>query len=358
MRSALRVLAGALAGALAAGGLCAEASFGFLPAAAEGTGFSESFAAAMAPALPSAQTIELDALALTALPDASAPPVVKKPKYAIIAGLSLLAIGGSYYNARSDGPQYPFHFTREGWFGQNTYAGGGDKASHFVSYYIVGKLMSGVYQEFGMKKDPAVLLGAGVSALAGLATEIGDGGNKYGFSWEDITMDWLGAATSIAISHYGLDDLIGFRAGRVPSPTAPCCPYGGTGKDYSEEIYTGDLKIAGLADRARFSAGPGRFFLFSISYSAKGYPYANPEVRERQIGFEAGLNFQEILKALRVPPDKWWSKILYFAFDVLRFPYTQVGMYYDLNNGHWYGPGIGDQWPGYGTTSSTRIRRR
>ena len=41
-----------------------------------------------------------------------------------------------------DGDHFPFHVTHEGWIGQNTYSGGGDKASHFVSYYIVGKLMN------------------------------------------------------------------------------------------------------------------------------------------------------------------------------------------------------------------------
>lgn len=346
MTAGTRVLGAALALALLAGDVRAEPIYGFTRAAS-GTGFAESFAQAFDDANPRAisigpagfaaagQTLELEA------------PQVKRPKVVFIAGLSLIAIGGSYYNARSDGPQHPFHFTKEGWFGQNTYSGGGDKASHFVSYYIVGKLMSGVNLELGMTKDNAALLGAGVSMLAGLATEIGDGGNKYGFSWEDITMDWLGAATSVAIAHYGLDDVIGFRAGRVPAPTAVCCPYGGTGKDYTEEIYTGDLKIAGLADRARFSAGPARFLLFSVSYGSKGYPYADPLLRERQIGMEIGINFCEILRAVGVPPDKWWSKILYFAFDVLRFPYTQVGMYYDLNNGHWSGPGIGDQWDHY-----------
>jgi hypothetical protein len=34
------------------------------------------------------------------------------------------------------------------------------------------------------------------------------------------------------------------------------------------------------------------------------------------------------------------------AFDVLRIPYTQIGMYCGLNTGKWYGPGIGDQWLG------------
>lgn len=355
MRLDVRLLCAALAGALAVPAASAAPALGFHPAA-EGSGFAESFSVALRDGGVAAW-IPAEALE-TEIEEADEPaaPPVKKPKWVWIGGLSALAIGGSYYNARSDGPQYPFHFTKEGWFGQNTYSGGGDKASHFVSYYIVAKLMSGVNMELGMSADDARLLGTGVAWLAGVATEIGDGGNKYGFSWEDITMDTLGAATALAIGHYGLDDLVGFRAGRVSSPTAPCCPYGGTGKDYSEEIYTGDLKIAGLGERARFNPGIARYLLFSVSYSAKGYPYANPAVRERQLGFEAGINFCEILRAVGVPPDKWWSKVLYFAFDVLRFPYTQIGMYYDLNNGHWYGPGIGNQWPGYDTAAARRGR--
>ena len=258
MRLDVRLLCAALAGALAVPAASAEPALGFHPAA-DGSGFAESFSVA----LRDGGRRRVDPGRGARSRDrggrrAGRRPPVKKPKWVWIGGLSALAIGGSYYNARSDGPQYPFHFTKEGWFGQNTYSGGGDKASHFVSYYIVAKLMSGVNMELGMSVDDARLLGTGVAWLAGVATEIGDGGNKYGFSWEDITMDTLGAATALAIGHYGLDDLIGFRAGRVSSPTAPCCPYGGTGKDYSEEIYTGDLKIAGLGERARFNPGIAR----------------------------------------------------------------------------------------------------
>lgn len=36
-----------------------------------------------------------------------------------------------------DGRLRPFRFTDEGWFGSGTYAGGADKAAHFVNYTIL-----------------------------------------------------------------------------------------------------------------------------------------------------------------------------------------------------------------------------
>ncbi|HTR01998.1 MAG TPA: DUF2279 domain-containing protein [Thermoanaerobaculia bacterium] len=339
-----RLTAVALAGAIAAGSALAE-PLQALTHAAAGTGFEESFARVLedggvhieAPIEGRGDGGEEESAG------APAPQKVHSFWIGVVSGATLI---GSAWNSFGDGPNQKWHFTREGWFGQNTYAGGGDKASHVVSYYIVAKLLTGVNMELGMKKDDAALLGMGVSMMAGLVTEIGDGRGKYGFSYEDLVMDWIGAVSALGIAHYGLDDLVGYRAGLLPEPAAVCCPYGGTGKDYTEEIYTADLKLAGLADRNRWNIGPARYLLFSVSYSAKGYPYADPLIRDRQVGFELGINFNEILRAVGVRPDKWWSKILYFAFDVLRIPYTQIGMYYGLNTHKWYGPGIGDQWLG------------
>jgi hypothetical protein len=58
------------------------------------------------------------------------------------------------------------------------------------------------------------------------------------------------------------------------------------------------------------------------------------------------VNFGQILKEIGVPSQKWWGKLLYFIFDVVRFPYTSVGFYYDLNHGVWHGPSIGDSFEG------------
>ena len=352
-----RFLTGALAAALfpGAGILSAESLPSFAPAAS-GSGFEESFHRAFESARTPAE-ISLDFVAATradvlganraaeAEAEAALAPQ-KKEKTFWIAAASAGVLAGAAYNSFFDGDRVKFHFADEGWFGRDTYAGGGDKASHFVSFYIVSRLMSGVFQELDAPTDRARLLALGVSFAAGLMNEIGDGYIQYGFSYEDLIADTLGAAAALGIEHYGLGDLVGFRAGLLPGPEIVCCPYGGIGKDYSLEIYTGDLKIAGLGARAKFNPGPARFLLLSATYSAKGYPYLDPVVRERQIGFEVGLNFGQIMKEIGVPPQKWWGKILYFVLDVIRFPYTQIGMYYDLNSGKWRGPGIGDSFPG------------
>jgi len=82
-------------------------------------------------------------------------------------------------------------------------------------------------------------------------------------------------------------------------------PRQGDRPDYSNEIYTADLKIAGLLRRYGPDAGvgyylaqPARYLLLSLTYGTKGYPYSEPDFRQRQIGIEVGLNLWEPLAAL------------------------------------------------------------
>ena len=280
-------------------------------------------------------------------------PAARKPRWIWIGAGAAVAIVGSAYNAFSEEDELDFHVTHEGWFGRDTYAGGADKGSHFVSYYGVTRIMNEYNLALGASRDQAPLLAAGAAVLSGLATEIGDGTNRYGFSWEDLTMDTLGAATGLAILHFQLGDLIGFRYGLVPYPETDDF---GLGKDYSAEIYTADLKIAGLGHRMHFNPGPARFLLLSTTYGTKGYPYSPPEVRQRQVGIELGVNFGEVLTALGVPRQKWWGVVLYTLFDIIRIPYTAWGFRYDLNGKEWYGPDTGDSFPG-GHLQSGRGRR-
>jgi hypothetical protein len=285
--------------------------------------------------------------------DVSSPPE-KKPKKFWITAVSVTTVVGSAFNSFTDGPNQRFHFLNEGFFSENTYAGGADKASHFASYYIVAQLLGNVYEGFGMTQDNARLLAAGVSAFAGLVTELGDGRGHYGFSYEDFVFDVLSAATYLGIHHYGLDDLVGFSFGPIPAQAKPagCCdtPDFGTGvpryynfgQDYSTTISSANFKIAGLSAHTGFDPGPARFLLLSTTYTSKGYRfYADKDLTERQIGMFVGVNFVEILKAVGVPKENLWQKALYFLFDVIRIPYTQIGYVYDFNHGRWHGPTIG-----------------
>jgi hypothetical protein len=276
------------------------------------------------------------------------------PKKGWITAVSVVTVLGSAGNSFTDGPSQRFHFLNEAFFSRNTYAGGADKASHFSSYYIVSQLLGNVYQSLGMTKDNAQLLSAGVSVFAGFVTELGDGRGHYGFSYEDFVFDVLSAATYLGIHHYGYDDLFGFSFGLIPAPAKPpgCCttPDFGTGvpryydfgQDYSTSISSFNFKIAGLYAHTGFDPGLARFLLLSTTYTSKGYRYEpDKDLTAREVGFFVGVNFVEILKTLHVPKEKFWQRALYFFFDVIRIPYTQIGYVYDLNHHRWYGPTIG-----------------
>jgi hypothetical protein len=89
--------------------------------------------------------------------------------------------------------------------------------------------------------------------------------------------------------------------------------------------------------------GPLKYLLLSVTYGSKGYPYALPEDRERQVGIEIGLNLQQILNDVGVTRDPWWGYALHMVADNIRFPFTAVGWRYDLNSGRWCGPDNGNK---------------
>ncbi|PYN34665.1 MAG: hypothetical protein DME01_14395 [Candidatus Rokuibacteriota bacterium] len=268
----------------------------------------------------------------------------KKLQLLLASFVSAGAVAGGALNAFTDTPRESFHFASEGFFGRRTYAGGADKASHFVDYSILSKELANLYDRMGFSRDDSILLGLGVSVAAGLMNEVGDGTNSYGFSWEDLTMDVLGAGTSAVIAAARLEDLIGFRHGVLlpAAGTRYCCAEPRQGRDYSNEIYTADLQLEGLARRLDLNVGPLRYLLFSATYGTKGYPGGAPDARERQVGFEIGLNFRVILNDLGARRNTWWGYTLHIVFDNFRVPFTSVGYRYDLNHNKWIGPDNGN----------------
>jgi len=285
-------------------------------------------------------------------PGGSAPPEsettqIEKPlHYRIIPYLVPIGVlAGGLENSLADSPLQSFRFTNEGYFGANTYAGGADKAAHFVDYTIVSREIAYLYQKLGYSESTSILLGLGIGFLGGLANEIGDGFNQYGFSFQDLAMDSAGAVTGALVLATRTQDLFGFRYGvLLPTSKVTCCQVPANGRDYSYEIYTADLKLAGVGRRLGLNIGPLRYLLFSVTYGSKFYPSGAPDLRERQVGFEIGLNFEEILDSLGVRRNTWWGYGLHVVFDNVRFPFTSVGFQYDLNHGRWYGPGNGNQY--------------
>jgi len=238
---------------------------------------------------------------------------------------------------------HPFTFADESYFQRWTYGGGSDKVSHFVVSTHVAGLAYDAYRLNGLTEDQSFGLAFATSVVAGAFVEIGDGLSPYGFSAQDWTADALGSLASVFIKRAGLDDTLGFSLGRWLQTTIPPAVIDGRplfGIDYSQEIYTMNARFSGLLPRAHVDPGFARFFQFSFAYLTKGFGYQPPlDSRYQQIGFELGLDFQEILKAVGVNNSTWWGDTLLRVFGFLRIPFTQIGAYYNLANHKWYGPG-------------------
>lgn len=229
------------------------------------------------------------------------------------------------YNTNHD-----FRIHREGWFGENTTNGGADKASHLTDYFVIASLFEDAFRMIGYSENTAILAGFGLAVATGLANEVSDGFTRHGFSWEDLVMDTAGAAVASVVSATRTRDLFGMRTSHVPSST------------YTHDVYSADLKLSGVGRRLGLDIGPLRWLLFSVTYGAKGYRVSPAIQRERLVGFEIGLNLQQILNDLGVRRSTWWGYALHVVGDNVRFPFTAVGMRFDLNRGEWHGPNSGN----------------
>jgi len=261
------------------------------------------------------------------------------------AAVAAVSIAYSLENSMKEpSPNGGFHETAEGFFGSKTYAGGADKAAHFVHYTMAARLFETTYSRLGYSDTTSRWLAFGTAFGTGLATEIGDGTTLFGFSFEDLLMDALGAASAMGLSSTGWDDTFGFRYGTGVSQeeyTGCCARSGEYGRDYSGEIFTADVKIAGASRRLRLDPGPARYLLVSMTYGTNGYRHAPAELQQRLVGLEVGIDFSEILRSLRVPREPLWGELVYTFFDMIRLPYTAIGVRYDLNHGRWFGPTTG-----------------
>lgn len=279
-------------------------------------------------------------------PETVAPPPKKKLFTTTTTLWTIAALLGGFGQGIGAPIRYgtnSWMFTNEGWFGYDTYAGGADKASHFTVSSGVSRLLYDVYIHDGHTVEQSFNLAFATTLLAGIFVETGDAITVYGWSWQDLTADFLGDLSGLLIHRYRLQDTIGLRLG--PANTdIPLAAIGSSeaslGASYTNEIYVVDLKLKGLMSRLHGQPGFARYFLVSFAYLTKGFGYQPPlPSRYQEVGIELGINFPAILDELKVPQDKWWGQGLYAFFNFFRIPYTQVGGYYNFKNKRWYGPG-------------------
>jgi hypothetical protein len=199
----------------------------------------------------------------------------------------------------------------EGWFGEDTNLGGADKAGHCLAHYIVQRSLYSTFNWTENGGNRKWVYSIGTTMTIGLFIEIGDSfTSKYGFSFEDLTVDYIGILIGAALDYSPIaDGFIGLSGRYIPTKQYKhgFRHYNKATRaldfvdDYSGWTYFVNFKLAGFERVGVHLPLALRLIQFDFGYRTKGYcsydreRWANPK-RERDIVFGISLNSAQLLE--------------------------------------------------------------
>jgi hypothetical protein len=236
-----------------------------------------------------------------------------------LAGIftAISVIGVVNWNWGSSG----FQFHNEGWFGETTASGGMDKLGHAFTGYVITDILTHAIRQNSSDARGGEMTAALLSCSLMTYVELFDGfSGDHGFSYEDLTVDVLGAGFSVLRNTVpGLREKIDFRMQYLPSEYSSFEPFG----DYAGQKYFVVLKLAGFE---QLRESPLRFVELHGGYCARGF---SPEEhragadRERNFYVGIGVNLQGLLFGKQNPyRDHRASRIARMGLEYVQVPYT------------------------------------
>ena len=226
----------------------------------------------------------------------------------------------------------------EGFFGENTYAGGADKFGHAYANYVEFRTLARMYELIGLRRENALRLSALAIFLLGTGVEAIDAFTSYGFAYDDVIANVCGLSLGYFCEmHPKVDSLIDFRLGYVPSSRYLRMEKGSNfarkyislTNDYSGMTFFLDVKFAGMGKR--ISNSPLKYFLFGINYNTIDYSPRGDD-KQRNLGLHIGLNVPVILIDI-FGKDNKGVNISCVVFEYYALPFTNLLFQYDLNGG-------------------------
>jgi len=185
----------------------------------------------------------------------------------------------------------------EGWFGQDTYAGGTDKLGHAFTTYSGTRLLARAFEGLGNNPAHSLRLAAWTSFGILTGVEIADSfSSKWRFSYEDVVFNAAGVAFALLQEKYpSFDALLDFRLLYRQSDDAKSLGKSNVIVDYSGQTYLLAFKADGV---------PGlrgvpllRDLEIRVGYNTRGYEPNDGTMNDphRRIYYGVGINLSRLL---------------------------------------------------------------
>ena len=196
----------------------------------------------------------------------------------------------------------------EDWFERDTKEGGADKLGHLWTTYAASHMFAGFYRDAGYSSANSNLYGtASGFGLMGLM-ELGDSFSDFGFAYEDMIGNTVGAAAAYVLGAYpALGRKFDLRVEYRPDFNEEFRIDAFT--DYESHKYLLAIKLEGF-DFIEFD--PLRYLEIHLGFFARGYDAftpSGPDNREQTYYLGFGINVTRLIRPL-------WDTSLFNYFQV------------------------------------------
>jgi len=222
---------------------------------------------------------------------------LRRKNAAVIGGITLAVGAYGMNNWWNEGMTSSARAESEGWFGQDTYAGGADKLGHAFITYSGTRLLARAFE--GLGNDPAHSLRLAAWTSFGILTgvEIVDSfSSKWRFSYEDVVFNAAGVALALLQEKYpSFDALLDFRLLYRQSDSARSLNKSNVIDDYSGQTYLLAFKADGVP---RLRDVPLlRYLEILVGYNTRGYEPNDGTMNDpqRRIYYGVGINLSRLL---------------------------------------------------------------
>ncbi len=245
----------------------------------------------------------------------------------------ILFFGAKAWNWEGD---HSFYSEKEGWFGKDTDYGGQDKAGHFFAHYMLQRSMYSVFDWTEDGSSTKWIYSLGSSLTCGFLIEIGDGfSSKYGFSYEDLVMDYSGILVGAMLDRFPvLGGFIGISGNWSPTD-AYLDRFSSNSMftdslefvdDYSGWTFYVNFKLAGFQNLGFDVPLALRLLQVDIGYYTRGYSnydkneYASPHERDICIGISIN-SAQLIAETWGKPSNSAGYNVTHKFFEYYHVPF-------------------------------------